>query len=144
MHIDTVESIVNIGTEPWTGKPWYIGKVGSDAKLYEWQVPASEPLTYRWKSREFSYPRPTNFTVYQAYYDDTTGDPLVVKIWVTLRGNNGVVNKSLVYSQAVPASGREVRLPSGFRSDTWQLEFSGSAELQSFVMATNVAELRST
>jgi hypothetical protein len=65
-----------------------------------------------------------------------------LKIWATLRGKDGRVRKVLVYDEDVHYSGRELRLPSGFKSDIWQFEFSGTAELQAFQIATTAAELR--
>lgn len=138
---DLATSIVNVGVEPWTGKPWVIG---SDAILYEWEKPGAEPLSYLWRSKEFQYPQPTNFAVYQAYFDGSagTGRVLHLKVFVTLRGNDGATSRVLVYDQDIESSGREVKLPSGFKSDIWEFEFSGTAELQSFLAASSVRELR--
>jgi hypothetical protein len=130
---------LNIGIEPWTGKPWIID---SDNKLYEWDAPGAAHLSYTWQSREFIYPQPTNFAAFQAYFDDTSSSILHLKIWATLRGKDGRVRKVLVYGEDVHYSGRELRLPSGFKSDIWQFEFSGTAELQAFQIATTAAELR--
>jgi hypothetical protein len=130
---------LNIGIEPWTGKPWIID---SDNKLYEWDAPGAAHLSYTWQSREFIYPQPTNFAAFQAYFDDTSSSILHLKIWATLRGKDGRVRKVLVYDEDVHYSGRELRLPSGFKSDIWQFEFSGTAELQAFQIATTAAELR--
>jgi hypothetical protein len=131
----------NIGVEPWTGKPWGIG---DNNNLYELRVPGEDPLPWTWVSKEFVYPKPVNFQVFQCFFDDTTGDTLYLKVKVTLRGSDGAVtNDALVYDQVVTQSGKELRLPSGFKSDVWQLEFTGTCVLQSFVMASSVAELRS-
>jgi hypothetical protein len=48
-----------------------------------------------------------------------------------------------VYDADIAASGREIKLPSGFKADIWQFEFSGTAELQAFLIATTAQELRS-
>jgi hypothetical protein len=47
-----------------------------------------------------------------------------------------------VYDEDIEASGREIKLPSGFKSDVWQFEFSGNAQLQSFMIASTAQELR--
>lgn len=132
-------SILNFGVEPWTGRPWAIS---TNTNLYEWEVPNAPRRSYTWLSREFVYPFPTNFAVYQAYFDDSLGGLLHVKMWATLRGNSGATRRVLVYDSDIEASGREIKLPSGFKSDVWQFEFSGDAELQSFMIATNAQELR--
>lgn len=128
----------NVGVEPWTGKPWYI----SGTNLREWSVPGAAPLSYTWRSREFIYPQPTNFSVGQLYFDDSSAGPIQLRIWATLRGEDGSVSKQLVYDQPVTRSGQELRLPSGFRSDVWQVEVAGSAPLQSLMLATTAKELR--
>jgi hypothetical protein len=130
----------NIGTEPWTGKQWAISTTNN---LYELEVPATTALAWTWRSKEYTYPRPTNFNVFQCYYDETAGNSLHMKVWATLRGNDGSTTETLVFDQDLTtSSGRERRLPSGFKSDIWKLEFSGTAELQTFAMASSVAELR--
>jgi hypothetical protein len=129
---------LNIGVEPWTGKPFI---VDGDHKLYEWDKPGAAHQSYTWRSREFIYPQPTNFTAFQAYFDDTLSNILHLKVWATLRGNGSTVKK-LVYNEDVSFSGKEIKLPSGFKSDIWQFEFTGTAELQAFLIATTAAELR--
>lgn len=131
--------VLNAGTDPWSGKPYIIA---SDNNLYEWDKPGEAPLTYVWRSKPFSYPRPTNFSVMQLFFDDTLASALTVRMWVTLRGNDGAVVRQKVYDQPVTRSGRELKLPSGFKSDLWEVEFEGVAELQEFLMASSVEELR--
>jgi hypothetical protein len=130
----------NIGTEPWTGKQWGITTTNF---IHELEVPATTALTWTWRSKEFTYPLPTNFRAFQCFYDETAGNLLHMKVWATLRGNDGSTTETLVFDQDLTtSSGRERRLPSGFKSEVWKIEFSGTVELQSFAMATSVAELR--
>jgi hypothetical protein len=110
--------------------------------LYEWEQPNAGQRSYTWLSREFIYPFPSNFAVFQAYFDDSPGGLLHLKVWATLRGNSGATSRVLVYDQNIEASGREIKLPSGFKSDVWQFEFSGNALLQTFMIATTAQELR--
>jgi hypothetical protein len=133
-----------IGVEPWTGRPWGLSGVTSANYIYELFQKNADPLSYTWVSKEFVYPKPVNFNVFQCFYDDSSGDSLHLRVWVTLRGNDGSTNiDTLVYDQALTnASGRELRLPSGFKSDVWKIGFVGTATLQSFAMASSVAELR--
>jgi hypothetical protein len=132
-----------IGVEPWTGRPWGLSGVTSANYIYELFQKNADPLSYTWTSKEFVYPQPTNFSVFQCFYDDTPGTTVRVRIWATLRGNDGTTTKTLVYDQyLVDSSGRERRLPSGFKSEVWQIEFSGTTTLQSFAMASSVMELR--
>jgi hypothetical protein len=135
---------VNIGIEAWTGKPWIILDFVTSRALYEFETPGNTRVGYEWRSREFIYPYPANFVVYQCYFDDTLlYRSLRLKIEVTLRGNDGSTEWRTVYDRAVPHSGREVKLPSGFKSDIWRFTFTGDAELQSFMIASSAQELRS-
>jgi hypothetical protein len=129
----------NIGVEPWTGKAWGIG---TDNNLYELQDTSADKKEWLWRSKEYTYPRPTNFSVFQIHFDDTVGDDLHLKVTATLRGNDHSVAKVVVFDQDVAESGKERRLPSGFKADVWEVELSGTAEVQNFVMASSVAELR--
>lgn len=137
--LDMTFIAIAAGVDPWSGKAWTIG---GDNNLYEWNKPTATPLSYTWRSKPFVYPRPTNFTVFQAFFDDTTGVHPIVRVYVTLRGNDGTVSRSLVYSQVITRSGREYKLPAGFKADTWEVEFMGTTELQEFLMASSVEELR--
>jgi hypothetical protein len=130
-----------IGQDPWTGVTLFLDE---DGRVFEVEPPLGTPDVFVWRSKEFHYPKPVNFKVYQAYFDDEPGTvPLHLKIWVTLRGNAGEVSKQVIYDQDIPASGKEIKLPSGTLGDVWQFEFSGNGTLQSFIIASSVQELRS-
>jgi hypothetical protein len=143
VYFDLAELPVNIGIEPLTGKPWLIVFEGGVYNLYEWETPGAARVSYEWISKEFVYPYPANFSVYQAYFDDTLTKTLNLKVEVTLRGNDGSTEWAVVYDRPVVASGKEIKLPSGFKSDVWRFTFSGNTELQSFVIASSARELRS-
>ncbi len=140
---DTPDTAINIGIETWSGKPWIIQQNVSGRYLYEFETPGEERVAYEWQSREFIYPYPANFVVYQCYFDDTLDKTLSLKIEVTLRGNDGSTEWVTVYDRPVPYSGREVKLPSGFKSDIWRFTFTGDTQLQSFLIASSARELRS-
>jgi hypothetical protein len=129
-----------IGQDQWTGITLIID---NDGRVFEVEPPLGTPDVFVWRSKEFHYPKPVNFKVYQAYFDDEPGtEPLRLKIWVTLRGNAGEVSKQVIYDQQIPASGKEIKLPSGTLGDVWQFEFTGNGTLQSFIISTSVQELR--
>lgn len=136
-YVNLGAAIDNVGVEPWSGRPYYIQGTG----LYEWDVPDNSELAYSWLSKEFIYPQPTNFSAAQLYFDDDAG-PVTLKVNALLRGEDGTLSWQEVFNAAISRSGQELRLPSGFRSDVWQVEFSGTAKLQAFLMATTVKELR--
>lgn len=135
---------LQMGVEPWTGKPYVMAVWdGTGQGIFAWEEASAAFRSMTWKSKEIQTPPPTNFTVGQVYFDDSPGLVCHARIWATLRGNDGTVQKTLVYDQNIPASGKEFKLPSGFKADIWQIELTGTAVVQSFMMATNVAELRS-
>ena len=140
IRFEVSQNPINFGSEPWSGKPWFIG---ADAQLYEWEVPGAPLLSYRWRSKEFKYPYPCNFHVAQLYFDEGPGGVIRLRVWVTLRGNDGSIARLLVYDQDIGKSGSEIKMPSGFRSDIWEFEFEGYAPLQEFLIASTVWELRS-
>jgi len=142
-YFNTNEVPANIGIESWSGKPWMILNEGGTYRLYEWETPGAARVSYVWASKEFIYPYPANFSVFQAYFDDTLTKSLSLKIEVTLRGYDGSTEWAEVYNRPVVASGKEIKLPSGFKSDIWRFTFSGDTELQSFMIASSTRELRS-
>lgn len=129
--------VLNIGVEPWTGKPWVIG---DNNRLYEYESPDVSPLRYSWRSKQYVYPKPVNFGFYQAFYDD--GGSVSYNLYAVLRGRDGSSTRQLVHSNIAMFSGFIGRLPSGYKSDVWEIELSGTAEVQGFFMATSAEELR--
>jgi hypothetical protein len=134
---------LGVGVEPWTGKPYLIVNIDvTGHAIAAWEPHTAGFLSMDWRSKEIQTPYPTNFSCGQVYYDDSLGLTCTLQIIATLRGNDGTVQDTLVYDQPVAASGREFRLPSGFKADIWQLRVTGSAVVQSILLATSVRELR--
>jgi hypothetical protein len=88
-------------------------------------------------------PFPCNFSVGQIYFDDTLGSTINLTLFARLRAADGTVARQQVYNGPITRSGSEFRLTSGFKSDIWEVLLEGNASLQSFQMASSVAELRS-
>lgn len=134
---------LNLGVEPWTGKPYLLVNVDvTTHAIAPWEPHTAGFLSMTWTSKEIQTPYPTNFSVAQVYYDDSPGLTCHIRLIATLRGNDGTVQETIVYDQDVAASGKEFRLPSGFKADIWQVRITGSAMVQSFMMATSAQELR--
>lgn len=97
------------------------------ANVQKWD--AGAPFTYRFRSKVFKGPKPSNFACCEVVAD---AYPVTVRFW-----GDGV----LKHTKSV--TGRDpFRLPSGFRATDWQIEVEGINPVQSVAMAHSVAELR--
>lgn len=96
--------------------------------IYKWE--GTDTLRpYRWRSKVFLTPKPTNFSAAQviaASYTDITV--------------NFYVDGSLAYSFQ-PASAAPFRLPSGFLGLSFEVEFLGTSTILAAHMAETVTEL---
>lgn len=136
---------VNVGVEPYFGKPYIIGPFlnWNGSVIWEWENPTQPLQSYTWRSKEIQVPFPCNFSVGQIYFDDTLGSAINLTLFARLRAADGTVARQQVYNGPITRSGSEFRLTSGFKSDIWEVLLEGNASLQSFQMASSVAELRS-
>jgi hypothetical protein len=99
----------------------------SGTSVQKWD--AGQPFTYRFRSKVFKAPKPTNFACCEVVAD---AYPVTVRFY-----GDGV----LKHTQAV--AGRDpFRLPSGFKGTDWQIEVEGTHAVQSIAMAHTVAELQ--
>jgi hypothetical protein len=127
---------VYVGTDVWSGKPWLL----DGTTLYEWLPVETRPKAYRWRSKEFVLPAPQNLGVAQVRFRPADFSPDPGEVLLTLRV---WANGDLVYEQEVTSlSNRALRLPTGFRADTWQVEVEGALPVQEIVLARTVTELR--
>jgi hypothetical protein len=135
---------LNLNVEAQTGRAHVLmwNNITDTTDVFEWEKEDNPFQPMIWKSKEFQTPWPTNFRVGQAYFDVNPGAPIHLKIWATLRGNLGTTSKTLVFDQNITVTGQEFKLPSGFKSDIWEVELSGAAALESLLLATTVQELR--
>ena len=51
-------------------------------------------------------------------------------------------DNNLIATRELRRSGEQLRLPSGFKSDYWQIEFEGTVHVYSIQVATSAKELR--
>lgn len=111
-------------TDPATGELYL--QVGSDIVKFEG---SASKRTFQWKSRPFKPARPTNFAAGQVFAD---AYPVTMKVYA-----DGVLKHTETVADAKP-----FRLPSGFLSDSWEVEMSGANAVNTFYLATNIQELR--
>lgn len=131
-----VDGEVDIGMDDYSGRSWFI----RDGSLYEFSPPETPGLEYRWRSKEFHLAAPVNMSVVQVFYTGV-GYTGRVRVWATLRGAEAV-SRQLIFDEPYTMSGREMRLPAGFKADIWQVEVTGEVEVQAVHMASSVMELR--
>ena len=121
----------NIQTDSWSGEVLVI----RDNKLYHLDLSDSATRgAYTWKSKIYQAPNKRNFEAMKIYYTNPTG--------VTPTGTVKVyADNTLVSTQPITASGRMMRLPSGFKADFWQVEIEGNLLVHNLQMATSAKEL---
>lgn len=92
------------------------------------QFNAGAAQTYTWKSKLFITPKPVNFGACQVI---ATSYPVTMKLYA-----DGVLKatKSVV-------SNRGVRLPAGFLATDWEVELSGTGEVEEVIVVETMREL---
>ena len=99
----------------------------SGTNVQKWD--AGSPFTYRFVSKVFKAPQPSNFACCEVVAD---AFPVTVKVY-----GDGVLR----HTKSV--SGRDpFRLPSGYKATDWKIEVEGTAPVQSIAIAHTVDELR--
>jgi len=144
VRLTDLGAAVDIDIDIWTGKPFLL----ANGNLYEWLAPNALPLEWRWRSKEMVLPKPLNLACYRVYFDDPLPGmvgpdeaPVTLKVWAWLVGENGETTRKLVYDHPVMQANQVYRLPSGFKSDIWQVELMGKTRVRALHMATNPREL---
>jgi hypothetical protein len=99
----------------------------SGADVQKWD--AGQPFTYRFRSKVFKAPKPTNFACCEVVAD---AYPVTVRVF----GDN-----ELRHTEEVAGRGL-FRLPSGFMATDWQIEVEGTNPVQSVAIAHAVTELK--
>jgi hypothetical protein len=99
----------------------------SGTNVQKWD--AGSPFTYRFRSKVFKGPKPSNFACCEVMAD---AYPVTVRFFC---------DGTLRHTQTV-ASRDPFRLPSGFMATDWQLEVEGVNAVQVVSMAHSMAELK--
>jgi hypothetical protein len=128
--------------EPWSGKALII----ANGTLYQFLPAGTLTGAYLWRSKEFQTARPVNMAVAQVSFDKAAGTTVRIRVWAWLRGARGATlteERQLVFDQEVgDQPGREIRLPSGYLADIWQVEVAANARVHRILLASTVADLR--
>jgi len=139
--------VANIQEDLWTGELFLLA---TDGKVYHIDPPDDVPTQpYVWRSKEFHFPEPVNLGAMKVYFSLPTGaprlEPPVVNPTVlsdTMYGFVTVyVDGRRVFSRELRTSGAQWRLPSGFKGEVWQFEFTARVVIHSFQVASSAREL---
>lgn len=120
----------NVIQDVWTAEVLLI----REGKVWLLALPHGNPESYEWTSKLFQLPKPENMVAMKVMLEPVTG-PNVANVEVYAGGK-------LRLARALPASGKVFRLPSGFKSDRWQVHFSGTVTIAQVEVASSVEELR--
>ena len=104
-----------------------------DGKVWLLDLPNGDPEEHEWKSKLFQLTKPQNMAVAKVIYSSVDG-PNTGKFEVFAGGK-------LRLSRPLPVSGKPFRLPSGFKSDNWQVRYVGTLAIDQIEVATSVQEL---
>jgi hypothetical protein len=124
-----------VGMDAFSGKSWLI----TGNNLFEW-LPADSPrLAVHWRSKELQIKQPVNMACAMLFFDRADdapagADTIRLRIWAGRR---------MVYDQNVSARNADViKLPSGFKSEIWQVEVWGYCIVHEIQFASSVADLK--
>lgn len=143
--------IDNIILDAWTGEPLII----MNTFLYVWDsVTTDARMVYRWLSKEFHHPKPTNYAALKVFFDaipensqstnsDLWADASLGMLPIDVTGKLRLyADRVLVWERNFANSGELMRLPGGYKAEIYQLEVTGRVRVDSIQMATNVKELQ--
>jgi len=126
----------NIIQDPRTGDVLVL----ASNKVFEWETITEDRSAWTWRSKEFQLPKPVNMGVAMVhltpYEGDIPGEEMDNdQIQLTVYADGEQKFQALVHNR------EQVPLPSGFKSDIWEVELYGYAEVHSVALAQQVVEL---
>lgn len=145
-ELEFANPITSIDVDPWSDNALII----RDGKIYVWDKPDGTNLEpYTWRSKLFQLPKLDNFAAMKVYFTVPAGAPTLgerVPEPVTLASNMyGIVRvyagSRLVASRELRASGEEIRLPSGYTTEYYQIEIEARVIINNIQFASTSREL---
>ena len=122
---------MDVFNDPWTDE-LFVLRAGV---LYHLDISSSRPRSeYTWKSKRFQMPNKRNLGALKIFFDNPEGhtDFGTIKIYADDR---------LVSTRPIPSSGTQMRAPSGFKANFWQVEVTSRVIISSIQMADTAKEL---
>jgi hypothetical protein len=141
----------NILADLWTGCPLLIG----GGKVWAMDGAPDQYLPCRWRSKVWHISKPDNLAAVKVFFRTSEGLPalghevvspgsLEDDMWGIFRlytSTDGGATMRLAYSRELRQSGTLFKLPSGFKSEFWQIEIEGRVEVTGVQIASTVKEL---
>jgi hypothetical protein len=156
-------NIQNILTDPWTS----IGLMIQNGNVYYWDftdpLPTMQP--YDWTSKLYQDNTKKSYSAFKVFFTVPPGSPtpglrntaptldpswnaltanqwLIVKIYVDVQQEGaGTGQFTLVCAREVQKSGEVLRIPDGFKTESFYVEFLGRVVVSNMQIATSVHEL---
>jgi hypothetical protein len=124
----------NVLTDLWTGETMVI----RNGQVFHVDRRQHNPRqSYRWQSKIFQLKFKDNLAAAKIFYDLPPGLPITGSQLFKL-----YTDEKLRYTRAIPPSGQQFRLPSGYKADFAQIELSGQLMIYNVQVATSARELR--
>lgn len=146
-------NIDNVLLDPWAGVCLLIQN--GAIYYYDFTDGAPEMVPYTWRSKKFQQNNRKNYEAIKIYFDvpantPVQGDrqtlPFDDPTWNTLGANQyGIVrvyaDDRLVMAREIYTSGELLRIPSGFKCETWQFEFTARVNITNVQIALTAKQL---
>ena len=110
------------------GEDLYI--LGQDSVIYDWCGCDSTWLTYTWRSKKFQWPTWINMSAAQIINDGT--NDLTFKLYV---------DDVLQHTETISNASQIFRLPSGFRGQVFEIELTGTSNVDVVTVASSINQL---
>lgn len=157
IHISNVDHVECVWNDVWTGDAYMAGA----GIIYRWDDPTTPQMTYRWRSKQWFLPAPTNLAAVQISMDppvtvgpfsasapeqDFPDDRDHLADTVTLPAGAYALFRLFadgveVYHKYLTNRREIFRLPSGFKTFLWQYEVISNVSLHSIEVASTMKEL---
>lgn len=133
IRLTSDEPHYSIFNDPWTDEVLSL----RHGDVHWINIDSTRPRSeYTWRSKKFQTPNRRNLEVMKLFFDNPEGvtDLGTIKVYADDR---------LVSTRQITQSGKQMRLPSGFKADYWQIEITSKVIMSSLQMATSAKELAS-
>lgn len=131
-NLSSSTNTTNVYNDPWTNETFVL----RDGVLYQILLSPERPRSqYTWRSKKFQLPKQHNLGALKVFFETPSEavDALgTIKVYADGR---------LVVTRSLTKSGAQMRLPSGFKADFWQVEVTSKAVISSVQLATASREL---
>lgn len=131
VRLSSDEPHYSIFNDPWTDEVLSL----REGTVHWINIDSSRPRgEYTWTSKRFQTPNRRNLEAMKIYFDnpENVTDLGTIKVYADDR---------LVMTRPISGSGVQMRMPSGFRADFWQVKITSKVVVSSLQMATSAKEL---